>query len=249
MRVASFGPSDWLPGGLERAELYGSGVVTNIGLLHEKGHPEPWIIALDAHPNPYTTLDYGLRWGIEPMFSDFKSRGFGIAQSHIERPGRLERLILIMATAMYWAVSCGAADAQKAAKSNGKKDPKTPEIPLLPLQARAALPAPMYRRLRKHTKTLGRLDKLRGGKVLNRAYQRDTDWRHAVPLVRGRTGRRRRRIRLVGRVRRSRDANPKTGPQRTRWGVIRFPGRSPDGNAVSLGSPGISATERIGLLG
>ena len=109
-----------MPGGLERAELYGSGVHTNIGLLHEKGHPEPWIIAMDARPGKYTTLDYGLRWGIEPMFSDFKSRGFGITQSHIEKPERLERLILVMAIAMYWAVSCGTAEAQKAAESGEK---------------------------------------------------------------------------------------------------------------------------------
>ncbi len=32
---------------------------------------------MDARPGKYTTLDYRLRWGIEPMFSDFKSRGFG----------------------------------------------------------------------------------------------------------------------------------------------------------------------------
>ena len=41
-----------------------------------------------------------LRWGIEPMFSDFKSRGFGLMQSHIEKPERVERLILVMAIAM-----------------------------------------------------------------------------------------------------------------------------------------------------
>ena len=117
------------PGGLEGAELYGSGVVTNIGLLHEKGHPEPWIIAMDARPNPYTTFDYGLRWGIEPMFSDLKSRGFGITQSRIKRPDRLERLILIMATAMYWAVSCGAVDAQKTAKSAEKRGAENNEGP------------------------------------------------------------------------------------------------------------------------
>ncbi len=109
-----------MPGGLERAELYGSGVVTNIGLLHENGHPEPWIIAMDARPGKYTTLDYGLRWGIEPMFSDFKSRGFGLMQSHIERTDRVERLILVMAMAMYWAVSCGAAEAQKVAERGEK---------------------------------------------------------------------------------------------------------------------------------
>ena len=109
-----------MPGGLERVELYGSGVLTNIGVLHEKGHPEPWIIAMDARPSKYTTLDYGLRWGIEPMFSDFKSRGFGITQSHIEKPERLMRLILVMAIAMYWAVSCGATENHKAAESGEK---------------------------------------------------------------------------------------------------------------------------------
>ena len=83
-----------LPDGVKGAELYGSGVVTNIGVLHEKGHKEPWIIAMDASPNRYTVLDYGMRWGIENMFSDFKSRGFGLMQSHIQKPDRLDRLIL-----------------------------------------------------------------------------------------------------------------------------------------------------------
>jgi hypothetical protein len=109
------------PEGLEKAELYGSGVLTNIGVLHEKGHREPWIIAMDSKPNKYKTLDYGLRWGIEPMFSDFKSRGFGLAQSQIQKPERLGRLILIMTIAMYWAVSCGTAEQRKIAESGVKR--------------------------------------------------------------------------------------------------------------------------------
>ena len=110
-----------LPGAsVKQAELYGSGVVTNIGTLHEKGHKEPWIIAMDASPNRYTVLDYGMRWGIETMFSDFKSRGFGLMQSHIQKPDRLDRLILIMSIALYWAVSCGAFDEHKAAQSGLK---------------------------------------------------------------------------------------------------------------------------------
>ena len=109
-----------MPDGLEDAELYGSGVRTNIGILHEKGHPEPWIIAMDARPGKYKTLDYGMRWGIEPMFSDFKSRGFNLAQSHIIKPDRLENLLLIIAIAMYWAVSCGAYDEHKTARSGEK---------------------------------------------------------------------------------------------------------------------------------
>ncbi len=107
--------------GVENVELSGSGVITNIGTLHEKGHKEPWIIAMDAGLGKHKVLDYGMRWGIEPMFSDFKSRGFGLAQSQIQKPERLERLIMIMAIAMYWAVSSGAYDQQKTAQSGEKR--------------------------------------------------------------------------------------------------------------------------------
>jgi hypothetical protein len=109
-----------LPRGVTGAELYGSGIVTNIGVLHEKGHKEPWIIAMDANPGRYTVLDYGMRWGIENMFSDFKSRGFGLMQSQIKKPDRLERLILIMSIALYWAISCGMF-AEHQAVSDGSK--------------------------------------------------------------------------------------------------------------------------------
>lgn len=110
-----------IPQGVVGVELYGSGITTNIGVLHEKGHKEPWIIAMDAQPSRYTTLDYGMRWGIENMFSDFKSRGFGLMQSHIQIPTRLERLILVMSIALYWAVSCGAFAEQEAANSGLKR--------------------------------------------------------------------------------------------------------------------------------
>lgn len=110
-----------LPQGVLGAELYDSGVTTNIGVLHEKGHKEPWIIAMDAKPSRYTILDYGMRWGIENMFSDFKSRGFGLMQSHIQIPERLDRLILVMSIALYWAVSCGAVAEQEAANSGLKR--------------------------------------------------------------------------------------------------------------------------------
>ncbi len=109
------------PDGLMQAELYGSGVRTNIGLLHEKGHKEPWIIAMDALPTKGRVLDYGMRWGIESMFSDLKSRGFGLTNSKIQKPRRLEKLILIMAIALHWAVSSGLYARQKAAESHRKK--------------------------------------------------------------------------------------------------------------------------------
>src|SRR3954465_11172513 len=42
-------------------------------------------------------LEYGQRWAIEPMFSDFKSRGFGVADTRIRYADRLDRLLLVMA--------------------------------------------------------------------------------------------------------------------------------------------------------
>ena len=109
------------PEGVRAAELYGSGVRTNIGVLHEKGHEEPWIIAMDCPPGEYRLRDYGMRWGIEAMFSDLKSRGFGLMNSKIQKPDRLEKLILIMTIAMHWAVSCGMVQKQKSAESGEKR--------------------------------------------------------------------------------------------------------------------------------
>ena len=84
-------------------------VTTNIGILWEKenGHKEPWFIAMECNPSKYRTLDYSMRWGIECMFSDFKSRGFSITKTHLKHTDRIERLILVLTIALYWAVSTG----------------------------------------------------------------------------------------------------------------------------------------------
>lgn len=91
--------------------LFASGVRTHLGILHDPGHPEPWIIAMDAPPTRARVLDYAARWSIEPMFSDFKSRGFNLQHSQLQHAERLERLVLIMALAMYWCVRVGRAAA------------------------------------------------------------------------------------------------------------------------------------------
>ena len=107
----------------EAVALTGKRVTTNIGILRDPGHGEPWIIAMSAKPGYLTTLGYAERWGIEPMFSDFKSRGFGLEQTHIQYPDRLARLILVMSLALYWAVSTGMWDQANnpiPAEKNGR---------------------------------------------------------------------------------------------------------------------------------
>jgi hypothetical protein len=114
--LADTGHGDETTGGLAHGvaerylagvRLFARGVMTNLGILHEAGHPEPWIIAMDCAPTRATVLDYAARWAIEPMFSDFKGRGFDLEDSQLEHADRLERLLLVMSLAMHWCVRVG----------------------------------------------------------------------------------------------------------------------------------------------
>jgi hypothetical protein len=109
---------------LSGVELTGRRVPTNVAMVHEPGHPEPWIIALSEPPTAHRAFDCGLRWGVEATFSDFKTRGFGLEDSHLERPDRLGRLVLVMALALFWAVSTGMWDAVHHPTPDEKK-PRT----------------------------------------------------------------------------------------------------------------------------
>ena len=109
---------------LNNSRFHNTTIQTNIGILHEPGHPEPWIIAMDCSPSDYKVLDYGLRWGIECLFSDFKSRGFSITKTHLRHEDRIERLILILTIALFWAVSTGMQPKAKPIVS--KKKPIVP---------------------------------------------------------------------------------------------------------------------------
>jgi hypothetical protein len=113
-----FARGEYRLGGIELTEKR---VATHVALVHEPGHPEPWIIALSEAPTVHRAFDYGLRWGIEAMFSDVKTRGFGLEDSHIQRPERLSRLILVMALALLWAVSTGMWDSVHSATPDEKK--------------------------------------------------------------------------------------------------------------------------------
>lgn len=105
---------------LENATFNNTKISTNIGILHEQGHAELWIIAMDSSPSKYKVLDYSMRWGIECMFFDFKSRGFGITKTQLKDANRIERLILVLTIALYWGVSAGMKPKTKAIKQTKK---------------------------------------------------------------------------------------------------------------------------------
>ncbi len=130
---------------LEDVELTGRRARTHIGILHDPGQAEPWILAMSEKPGYLRTLEYSARWGIEPMFSDFKSRGFGLEDTQLRYADRLDRLILVMSRALYVAVSTGQWDAvyhptpneKKAPQTNRRKSPEA-EPPSLPEDSAAS---------------------------------------------------------------------------------------------------------------
>jgi len=88
-------------------------VKTSIGIVHEKGHEEPWIIAMNGKPTKEKVMEYKNRWSIEAMFSDYKSRGMGLEDTQLVYSDRIERLILILGLGIYWATKIGKEDAEK----------------------------------------------------------------------------------------------------------------------------------------
>ena len=96
------------PNGIDYATLGNSLVKTSIYMIKADQKDEPWIIAMDGEPTKEKTLQYGKRWGIEPMFSDLKSRGFNITKTRLRHCDRIERLILCAAAALYFCIGLAA---------------------------------------------------------------------------------------------------------------------------------------------
>ncbi len=164
---------------LRDVRLFNHGVPTYLGILHEARHPEPWIIAMDEIPNRATVPDYRSRWSIEPLFSDLKSRGFDLEATQLRDPKRLDRLLLIMALALYWCVWTDWEDARdhptplekslRATRPQPLGVAQTGPQRLVVVQTRASRPAQTLANPTPLTTLLPCLDKhaeLIGGEVL-----------------------------------------------------------------------------------
>src|ERR687898_276077 len=64
---------------LEDVELTGRRARTHIGIIHDPGHAEPWIIAMSEKPGYLRTLEYSARWAIEIVFTQMtKAHPLGV---------------------------------------------------------------------------------------------------------------------------------------------------------------------------
>jgi hypothetical protein len=95
------------------AAIFSAASPTGIGWIWDKGHAEGWAVAMDCKATRASTLDYGCRWSIEPMFSDFKSRGFDLQSSQMRLPERLSKMVMLVAVAMRVCMAAGDEAVKK----------------------------------------------------------------------------------------------------------------------------------------
>jgi hypothetical protein len=79
----------------------------------DKQYEEP-IYLISNLACPHQAIDYyKRRWRIETFFSDQKSRGFRLTESHLDRPALLERLFIALALAYWWLTYLGVVARQR----------------------------------------------------------------------------------------------------------------------------------------
>ena len=72
------------------------------------GEPEPLYVITNTHNSGAALLVYTWRFWIEPLFGDYKGRGFRLGLSRLRDPERLSRLLLAACVAFRWSLSLGS---------------------------------------------------------------------------------------------------------------------------------------------
>lgn len=72
------------------------------------GEKEPLYVLTNTHDEDAALRVYDWRFWIEPLFGDFKGRGFRLGHTRLRDPDRLSRLLLAGCLAFLWTVSVGS---------------------------------------------------------------------------------------------------------------------------------------------
>jgi hypothetical protein len=69
---------------------------------------EPWVLFSDQPGGADRVREYRRRAHAEATYADVKGRGFGLERSKVSAPERIERLVLALHLALWWAFALGA---------------------------------------------------------------------------------------------------------------------------------------------
>ena len=73
----------------------------------DRGESEPWVLFSDRPAGPERVREYRKRARAEATYQDEKSRGFGLEVSKVAALDRIERLLLAVHLALWWAYGLG----------------------------------------------------------------------------------------------------------------------------------------------
>lgn len=116
------------------------------------GAAEPWVLASDRPAGMARVREYRRRMRAEATYDDCKSRGWHIERSKVTQLDRLERLVLVVHLALWWAYQLGCRVVRQGQRRQYDRadrrdlslqrlglawlhDPRTPErVPPLPFR-------------------------------------------------------------------------------------------------------------------
>ena len=91
-----------------RVRLWEEGIGTvNLALAYPEKVAEPWAVITDETPTLQTLYQYGFRFRVEELFLDSKSGIFGLTDSRLRDPQKLNRLYLVVAIAILYSTIMG----------------------------------------------------------------------------------------------------------------------------------------------
>jgi hypothetical protein len=83
-------------------------VALELTCVWDRRSAEPWVLVSDQPAGPARCREYARRTRIEATFADTKRRGFDLERTKLVAHDRLERLILALALALWWATQLGS---------------------------------------------------------------------------------------------------------------------------------------------
>jgi DDE family transposase len=82
-------------------------VPVNLTIHWQRGYAEPWVLLSDLPPGPAIVRTYRRRVRVEATYQDCKTRGWHLEATKLTHRERLDRLVLALHLAIWWALALG----------------------------------------------------------------------------------------------------------------------------------------------
>ena len=97
--------------GKVKIEVFGLEVFVSLIKYQKNGQTE-YLIVATRRRNKYAIEEYKTRWQIETMFGCLKSRGFGFEDTHLTKPEKIAKLMMLLGFALCLAMVMGEFQTQ-----------------------------------------------------------------------------------------------------------------------------------------